>query len=264
MCATLFLIRFFRWCHDVFYYWQTGVFRLYIYCINNKQPPCKCTQEMKMLSSFNGLKTTDKSNLILAIWPAPASPLIDAAVIWFTAVEPGACWSLRSYQIREKKITGWRKETGKCPLLPPQRGDEAVYSPRCRKFSSMPLQEFLVIKDFTRPHGCFLYFTSVYTLITWQSKIQLRRIKVKVRLTDNMVNYTNNVWWRYTLHQIKQSLCISLACSTRCSNQEPVFRQTREILGDNGVFRRDQIWTLWMAQYTPCLEFKRHSISPQN
>lgn len=168
------------------------------------------TRDEDFMLYFNGLKTTDKSNFILAIWPAPASPLADAAVIWFTAVEPSECWSLRSYQIRDKRKSQ-AEERRQASALLPQRGDEAIYSPRCRKFSSMPLQEFLVIKDLTRPHGCFLYFTSVYTLIMWQSKIQLlRRINVKVRLIDNMVNYTNNVWWRYTLHQIKQSLCISL------------------------------------------------------
>lgn len=42
-----------------------------------------------------------------------------------------------------------------------RREDGVFHIPICLKHSSMLPQEFLVMKDLTKPHGCFLYFTLV-------------------------------------------------------------------------------------------------------
>lgn len=63
---------------------------------------------------------------------------------------------------KESSLTQMKTCIGEVASLLHQREEKA--SPSCLKFSCIPPQVFFSITDFTRPQGCFLYFTSAETL----------------------------------------------------------------------------------------------------
>lgn len=108
-------------------------------------------------------------------------------------------------QINHKQRTN-RRGRARLPLH--WAGNTFGNSPSCLKLSSIPLQEFFVMKDLIRPHVGFLYFTSVYTL-KHRKSFNFKSILVNERKKKNGGNNDN-----ITLVDISAWRC--LWCSTGC------------------------------------------------